>query len=99
MKSVCFARLAQETSAETLSLRSEKFSAKADWARESGLETTKPSVAALGLSRNRRSKMRTILISSWEIMPQFDLLWTGDINIDASFFLIAVIVFMIRMRR
>ena len=25
---------------------------------------------------------------SWEIMPQLDLLWTGDVNIDASFFLI-----------
>ena len=43
--------------------------------------------------------MPHILISSWEIMPQFDLLWTGDVNIDGSFFLIAVIVCMIRMRR
>ena len=37
---------------------------------------------------------------SWEIMPQLDLLWTGDVNIDASFFLIAVLVLLcvIRMR-
>ena len=35
---------------------------------------------------------------SLEIMPQLDLLWTGDVNIDASFFLIAVLLFVIRMR-
>ena len=31
-------------------------------------------------------------------MPQLDLLWTGDVNIDASFFLIAVLLCVIRMR-
>ena len=43
--------------------------------------------------------MPHILISSWEIMPQFELLWTGDVNIDASFVLIAILLCVIRMRR
>ena len=42
--------------------------------------------------------MYTHLNFSWEIMPQLDLLWTGDVNIDASFFLIAVLLCVIRMR-
>ena len=43
--------------------------------------------------------MHSILISSWQIMPQFELLWTGDVNIDASFVLIAILLCVIRMRR
>ena len=43
--------------------------------------------------------MPHILISSWEIMPQFELLWTGDVNIDASFVLIGILLCVIRMRR
>ena len=42
--------------------------------------------------------MPVILVSSWQIMPQFELLWTGDVNIDASFFLIAILLCVIRMR-
>ena len=36
---------------------------------------------------------------SWLIMPQFDLLWTGDVNIDASYVLIAILLCVVRMRR
>ena len=37
-------------------------------------DTTKPSAGTLGLSSIRRSKMCTILISSWQIMPSNDAL-------------------------
>ena len=35
---------------------------------------------------------------SWEIMPQLDSLWTGDVSIDASFVLIGILLCVIRMR-
>ncbi len=36
---------------------------------------------------------------SWEIMPQLDLLWTGDLNIDCSILVLVILLGVICIRR
>lgn len=43
--------------------------------------------------------MEQHLNSSWVIMPQSQLLWTGDLNIDSSVAVLGILLVIIRMRK
>lgn len=42
--------------------------------------------------------MHSNVLSSWEIIAQMDVFWTGDLNIDCSALILAILFCIIRTK-